>query len=289
MSDTPKILPEDFEVYPSSRAAAVEFTTALSGLRKALKPADAKTHARPGEAYDEFLIRLALNATNNSKTVLYRKNHSAEETKVQAWLSMVNETSKFAMLSRAIPEFQGLSFEQLKEIALLSLEPDNTTSLIEVLADVYGVLLVVEPGFKSMKMDGCTFKLPQGTPVVGIALRYNRYDSFWFTLMHELAHISLHYQQLDQPILDNFEEDDESEVEVEANIIAKDSLVSRENWRLIWNARAEKRQFLMYCERARVHPAIAAGMLRHQAKNYKLYPEFVPIMNLREAFGFIDD
>lgn len=289
MSDTPKILPEDFEVYPSSRAAALEFTKALSSLRKALKPADAKTHARPGEAYDDFLIRLALNATNNSKTVLYRKNHSAEETKVQAWLSIVNETSKFTILRRAIPEFQGLSLEQLKEIALLSLEPDNTKSLIEVLADAYGILLVVEPGFKSMKMDGCTFKLPHGTPVVGIALRYNRYDSFWFTLMHELAHISLHYQQLDQPILDDFEEDDESEAEVEANIIAKDSLVSRENWRLIWNARAEKRQFLMYCERARVHPAIAAGMLRHQAKNYKLYHELVPIMNLREAFGFIDD
>ena len=288
MSDTTESFPEDFEVYPSSRAAAVDFTAALASLRKALKLADAKTHARPGEAYDDFIIRLALNATNNN-AVLYRKNHSAEETKIQAWLSLVNEKSKFAVLSRATPKFQGLSREQLRAIALLSLEPDRTTSLIELLAEAYGVLLVVEPGFKSMKMDGCTFKLSQGTPVVGIALRYNRYDSFWFTLMHELAHISLHYQQLDQPILDNFEENDESEVEIEANIIAKDSLVSRENWRLIWNARAEKRQFHMYCERAGVHPAIAAGMLRHQSKNYKLYPELVQIMNLREAFGFADD
>lgn len=288
MSDTPESFPEDFEVYPSSRAAAVDFTAALASLRKALKPADAKTHARPGEAYDDFIIRLALNATNNN-AVLYRKNHSGEETKIQAWLSLVNEKSKFAVLSRTIPTFQGLNREQLREIALLSLEPDRTTSLIDLLAEAYGVLLVVEPGFRSMKMDGCTFKLSQGTPVVGIALRYNRYDSFWFTLMHELAHISLHYQQLDQPILDDLEENDESEVEIEANIIAKDSLVSRENWRLIWNARTEKRQFDMYCERAGVHPAIAAGMLRHQSKNYKLYPELVQIMNLRRAFGFADD
>lgn len=288
MSDTPERFPEDFEVYPSSRAAAVDFTAALTSLKKALKPADAKKHARPGEAYDDFIIRLALNATNNN-TVLYRKNHSAEETKILAWLSLVNEKSKFAVLSREIPKFHGLSREQLREIALLSLEPDRTTSLIELLAEAYGVLLVVEPGFKSMKMDGCTFKLSQGTPVVGIALRYNRYDSFWFTLMHELAHISLHYHQLDHPILDDFEDNIESEIEVEANIIAKDSLVSRENWRLIWNARTEKRQFHMYCERAGVHPAIAAGMLRHQSKNYKLYPELVQIMNLREAFGFADD
>ncbi|MCK9777550.1 ImmA/IrrE family metallo-endopeptidase [Pseudomonas syringae] len=288
MSDTPESFPEDFEVFPSSRVAAVDFTAALVSLRKALKPADAKTHARPGEAYNDFLIRLALNATNNS-AVLYRKNHSAEETKIQAWLSLVSEKSKYAVLSQEFPKFQGLSREQLREIALLSLEPSRTTSLIEFLARTYGVLLVVEPGFKSMKMDGCTFKLSQGTPVVGIALRYNRYDSFWFTLMHELTHISLHYQHLDQPILDDFEENNESEIEIEANIIAKDSLVSRENWRLIWNARTDKRQFLMYCERASVHPAIAAGMLRHQAKNYKLYPELVQVINLREAFGFADD
>lgn len=42
MSDSPEGLPEDFEVYPSSRDAAAEFTAALSSLKKALKPADAK-------------------------------------------------------------------------------------------------------------------------------------------------------------------------------------------------------------------------------------------------------
>lgn len=288
MSDVPNGHPEDFEVYPSSRAAAEDFTAALASLRQALKPADARTHARPGEAYEDFIIRLALNASS-SNAVLYRKNDSAEETKIQAWLSLISEKSKFEVLSRAIPPFQGLSQEQLREIALISLEPDRISSLIDLLANAYGVLLVVEPGFKAMKMDGCTFKLSQGTPVIGITIRYNRYDNFWFTLMHELAHISLHYQQLDQPILDDLDESIDSEIEIEANVIAKQSLVPRENWRHIWNARTDKRQFLMYCERANVHPAIAAGMLRHQANNYKLYPELVQVLNLREAFGFTDD
>ncbi|MEN5033870.1 ImmA/IrrE family metallo-endopeptidase [Pseudomonas sp. TWI929] len=288
MSDVPNGHPEDFEVYPSSRAAVEDFTAALERLRQILKPADAKTHARPGEAYEDFIIRLALNASSNN-AVLYRKNDSAEETKIQAWLSMVSEKSKLEFLSRAIPRFQGLSHEQLREIALISLQPDRVSTLIDHLAGAYGVILVVEPGFKAMKMDGCTFKLSQGTPVIGITIRYNRYDNFWFTLMHELAHISLHYDQLDQPILDDFDVSVDSDIEIEANIIAKKSLVSTEDWRHIWNARTDKRQFLLYCERANVHPAIAAGMLRHQAKNYKLYPELVQVMNLREAFGFIDD
>lgn len=288
MSDSPEGLPGDFEVYPSSRDAAVEFTEALSNLKKALKPADAKTHARPGEAYDDFIIRLALNATNN-KTVLYRKNDSAEETKIQAWLSLINEKSKFMLLSRGVPTFQGLSTHQLRELALLSLEPENINSLVDVLAESYGVLLVVEPGFKSMRLDGCTFKLSQGTPVIGIALRYNRYDNFWFTLMHELAHVYMHYDYLDNPIVDDLEEGSDSDREVEANIIAKDSLVSRQYWRTAWNVRGDKKQLLDVCLKAEVHPSIMAGMIRHQAKNYKLYPELHCSMDVKSAFGFAND
>ncbi|WP_417355018.1 ImmA/IrrE family metallo-endopeptidase [Gallaecimonas pentaromativorans] len=288
MSDIPDGLPEDFEVYPSSRAAAGDFMAALSSLRNTLKPGDVRKYTQSGETYDDVIIRLALNASNN-QSVLFRKNNSAEETKIQAWLSLVSEKSKLSVLSKAIPRFQGLNMEQLRDIAFISLNPERTTSLIDHLAEAYGVLLIVEPGFKAMKMDGCTFKLSQGTPVVGIPIRYNRYDSFWFTLMHELAHISLHYQQLDQPILDDLDEKTEEEIEVEANLIAKDSLVSRENWRKIWNARTDKRQFLMYCERANVHPAIAAGMLRYQSGNYKLFTDLVQVINIREAFGFTDD
>ena len=288
MPDVPEGLPGDFEVYPSSRDAAVEFTAALSSLKKALKPADVKKHGRPGESYDDFIIRLALSATNN-KTVLYRKNDSAEETKIQAWLSLIDERSKFTVLSRMVPAFEGLSSSQLREIALLSLNPGNITSLVDVLAESYGVLLVVEPGFKSMKMDGCTFKLSQGTPVVGISLRYNRYDNFWFTLMHELAHIHRHYDYLDNPILDDLEEENDSDREVEANIIAKDSLVSRQYWRTAWNVRADKKQMLDVCVKAEVHPSIMAGMIRHQAKNYKLYPELHHSMDVKSAFGFAND
>lgn len=288
MSDIPNSLPEDFEVYPSSRAATENFTKAFSNLCQALKPADVKKYAREGETYNEIIIRLALNAINN-QSVLYRKNNSAEDTKIQAWLSLISEKSKISVLKKAISRFQGLSLEQLREIALLSLYPERITSLVDILADTYGIILVVEPGFKSMKMDGCTFKLSQGTPVVGIPIRYNRYDNFWFTLMHELAHISLHYQKLAQPIFDDFEENIDSDIEVEANIIATDSLVSRENWRNIWNSRANKSQFLMYCNRASVHPAIAAGMLRYQTNNYTLYPELTPVINVREAFGFAND
>lgn len=279
---------EDFEVYPSPRAAAGDFTQAFASLRQALKPADTKLHSRVGESYEDFILRLALSATN-SKAVLFRKNDSAEETKIQAWLSIVSEKSKAFLIQHSPTRFEGLSLDNLRDIAKLSLSPENTQRLIEILAQSFGIVLIVEPGFRAMKMDGCTFKLPQGTPVVGISIRYNRYDNFWFTLMHELAHIFLHYEQLDQPILDDLDESSTSDIEVDANIVAKDSLVSRQHWRLIWSARDNRRQFLALCRQAEVHPAIAAGMLRYQSKNYTLYPEFHNAMDMRQAFGIIDD
>lgn len=279
---------DDFEVYPSSKTGLDEFTQAFKNLGQALKPADAKLHCRIGEEHEDFIIRLALSSTN-SQAVLFRKNDSAEESKVQAWLSIVSEKSKIFLIKNSLKKFTDLSLYDLDQIAKLSLSPSNIHLLAEILAKKYGIILVVMQGFKSMKMDGCTFKLIQGTPVVGISLRYNRYDNFWFTLMHELAHICLHYDQLDDPILDNFDEISTSDIEVEANIVAKNSLVSRNSWRLIWNFRNDKKQFLISCEKAEVHPAIAAGMIRHQSKNYTLYPKLQNIMDVRKAFGIEND
>lgn len=288
MAELPSNDQEDFEVYPSPRIAAGDFTQAFASLRQALKPTDGKSHSLAGESHEDFILRLALSATG-SNSVLFRKNHSAEKTKIQAWLSIVSEKSKTFVVRNSLPRFKGLSQEKLRELAKLSLHLENTERLIDILAQSFGIVLVIEPGFKAMKMDGCTFRLQQGTPVVGISVRYNRYDNFWFTLMHELAHICLHYEQLDQPILDDFEELSTSDIEVDANIVAKDSLVSRQHWRLIWNARDNKGQFLELCGQAEVHPAIAAGMLRYQSKNYSLYPEYHHIVDVRQTFGIADD
>lgn len=34
-----------------------------------------------------------------------------------------------------------------------------------------------------------------GTPIIGLSLRYDRLDNFWFTLLHECAHIWKHVDE----------------------------------------------------------------------------------------------
>jgi hypothetical protein len=38
-------------------------------------------------------------------------------------------------------------------------------------------------------LDGAALQLGDGTPVIGLTLRYDRLNNFWFCSLHELAHI----------------------------------------------------------------------------------------------------
>jgi HTH-type transcriptional regulator/antitoxin HigA len=58
---------------------------------------------------------------------------------------------------------------------------------------------------------------------------------------------------------------------------------------MAWNVRADRKQLLDVCSRAEVHPSIMAGMIRHQSRNYKLYPELHHSMDVKSAFGFAND
>src|SRR5262249_43974863 len=49
-----------------------------------------------------------------------------------------------------------------------------------------GVRLVVVEHLPRSRMDGVTLWLSNQEPVVGISMRFDRIDYFWFTLLHEL-------------------------------------------------------------------------------------------------------
>ena len=53
----------------------------------------------------------------------------------------------------------------------------------------HGVHLVCLEHLPRTNLDGAALQLPDSTPVVGLRLRYDRLDNFWFCLPHELTHI----------------------------------------------------------------------------------------------------
>jgi len=121
-------------------------------------------------------------------------------------------------------------------------------------------------------LDGAAFTFEEH-PVVALTLRYDRIDSFWFTLLHELAHIVAGHEGL---YLDNLDERDGNDVETEANQLAQDWLIDRPAF-TEFVAAAQP-----YFSRAKII-TFAQGMGRHHGivLGRLHYEGLVPYKNLR--------
>jgi HTH-type transcriptional regulator/antitoxin HigA len=219
---------------------------------------------------------------------LYRKSLSADEAMAAFWVSRVKREAREFMASVPLIEFKTLDLDDLKQIAKLSADPDVVKALPEILAKK-GVVLIYLRSFPKMKVDGVVFKLASGNPVIGLSLRYSRLDNFWFTLMHELSHVVLHYAVLSSPIVNDLEEGEENKntIEVAANRLAKAAFVERQEWRSC-EPKYNKSVIAIerFAKKIHVHPSIVAGMLRREEGEYRSYSKIVNSVNVREIlFG----
>lgn len=213
---------------------------------------------------------------------LFRKANGHNEVLSAAWLSRISKSSQLALLSGEIGPFIGLFEQDLNEIAKLSVNERVLLELPKILSE-RGIILVYEQALPSMKLDGVVFKSVTGNPVIGISFRYSRLDNFWFTLMHELAHVVLHMEQLETPIFDDFDSNSEELIEVQANSLAKRSFVSRDVWR---NCKPKydnsDRALVEFASSIQIHPAIIAGLLQNETGDFSRYRKFVDSVDTRD-------
>jgi len=217
---------------------------------------------------------------------LFRKSNASDAALLSVWLSKVRSTAEVNVISDSVPSFNGLSKQQLKDIARMSIDTDIIRALPSIMAQ-YGIVLVYERSLSATKVDGVVFRLSSGHPVIGLSFRYSRIDYFWFTLLHELAHICLHIDKISNPILDDLDVSTQDEIELAANRLAKYSFVDRSAWRSCEpkynkNYKAVEK----FAEETGIHKGIVAGLLRKELGDYSLYSKMVNEINVRElVFG----
>ena len=123
-------------------------------------------------------------------------------------------------------------------------------------------------------------------PIIGLTIRHDRLDNFWYCLMHELAHISLHYGQGFTHFFDNLDVRESSDPrEQEADRLAGRALIPEEEWNKspAKNLRSpEAAQHL--ARKLRIHPAIVAGRMRHEARSYKVLNQMIGQGKVRICF-----
>ncbi|WP_374658305.1 ImmA/IrrE family metallo-endopeptidase [Inhella sp.] len=238
---------------------------------------EARRSTRELKDYAEELIRPLLQALlpqRSAATALMRAplhqrgRRTADPYALLAWrLCVLKRAREKALPKRYEPG--SLSAEELRDIARLSSFGDGPRLAGERLAQL-GIALVVEPHFTKTYLDGAAM-LDQGRPVVALTLRHDRLDNFWFTLLHELAHVALHLSE-DRPLfVDDLEAVTSERLEAEADAMAQHALIPSDAWAkaaVPQSLTADDAQAL--AEQLRIHPAIVVGRLRRETGNYKL-------------------
>ena len=165
--------------------------------------------------------------------------------------------------------------EWINALVHLSAEPDGPKRVEDHLR-IAGIVLVIEPHLPGTHLDGAAMRSANKTAIVGMTLRHDRLDNFWFTLLHEVAHLVLHINNEFTTIFDDTESLDSSNIEVEADQFAQEALLSSDMWHTCLSrfTRTEK-AVLADAKRLNISPAIIAGRIRRDAKDFTLLRSLV--------------
>ena len=241
----------------------------------------------------EKLLRLLIDQAGGTRAVslpLYRKNgHRRINAKtnpyaLRAWcwrvLALANQNPpRTSYRPRTVTE------RFMREVAQLSVYEDGPRRAQERLAK-HGIVLVIEHHLPRTHLDGAALCLLDGRPVIGLTLRYDRIDNFWFSLMHELAHVSLHLDcDENELFIDDLSLSGEDPLEDEADTLAQDALIPPQLWETSpVRERATILAVYDFAREADVHPAVIAGRVRHERGNYRLLSQLVGSGEVRRQF-----
>ena len=227
---------------------------------------------------------------------LYRKNdHARANAKtdpyaLRAWcwrvLARANEECPRADYERGT-----VTLDFLTTVARLSWSEDGPRLAKEMLAGE-GIALVIERHLPKTHLDGVALRLGDGRPVIGLTLRYDRIDNFWFCLLHELAHVGRHMDNdrgeafVDDLTLRKIGGRQEDPREAQADEWAEEALVPRRTWEAsAVRERPTGMAVMSLANALRVHPAIVAGKVRYERGNYRLLSQFVGTGEVRRQFA----
>jgi HTH-type transcriptional regulator / antitoxin HigA len=175
----------------------------------------------------------------------------------------------------------------LAEIVHLSTRSDGPRAAQGYLAE-RGIALVIARHLPRTHLDGAVMMGPEGFPVIGMTLRHDRLDNFWFCLLHELAHIGRHLGTDSSAVfvddLDLAANDDDVK-EIEADEWAREASIPNYAW--VRHPVAKIQTIHNVCALASelsISPAIVAGRVRRTSGNYKHLSIMVGNGEVRKQF-----
>ncbi len=213
-------------------------------------------------------------------------SHAAKKSKYEnvsseqlAWLFRVKQIAK----TLATPKYYHKALE--KSIPLLKqllVAPEGIRCVPKILNDC-GVKFVLVEKLSKTKIDGVCFWI-KSSPVIGMSIRSDRIDNFWFVLRHEIEHVLRRHGQKSE-IIDTDLTGERAgsnpslpEEEIVANLAASDFCVYTNEMNDFCNkvgSLPTEREVLAFSKRVGVHPGIVVGQLQYRTNNYSVFRNYL--------------
>lgn len=187
-----------------------------------------------------------------------------EDRAIIAWVKRVEQLAS----EQPISTFSADSLSMFIEHLLALTDSEQNIDKIPSLFIENGIHFVIVPHLPKTYLDGAALWI-NNNPIVALSLRYDRIDSFWFTLLHELAHIYLKHQQAHVDQLFDRGNQELGKDEKEANIQAKQWLLPDNalDEFIEWHRpRYSRLNIEEFAKKQNRQPGIVIGQLMHRGE-----------------------
>jgi len=210
--------------------------------------------------------------------------HAAKKTDVMGdatptqitWLYRVKQIAQQTLVAKYS---QSAVADAVKDLKPLLNSAEAARKVPKILAES-GIRFVIVESLPSSKIDGVCFWLDEKSPVIGMTLRFDRIDNFWFVLRHELEHVIRKHGQAAAMLDIGLEGEragtgasvpDEERV---ANEAAAEFCVPQRQLKHFIQVKSpffSERDIRGFAATYRIHPGLVAGQLQRKTDRYDLF------------------
>src|SRR5579885_3153648 len=213
---------------------------------------------------------------SNAPALAYAAKKTGYEKLTPIQYVWLNRVRKIAESAADCPRYsRDTLIGSLGRIRAHMLDKSDIAHIPEILWDA-GVRLVLVEALPGSKIDGVCVWL-EGQPVIGLTLRWDRFDNFCFVVRHEIEHV-LQGDGREQSFapVDEFNAgfelgDDEPECERVANDASAEFCVPQDLLNSFLLRKApfiSERDVLAFAARVEINPAVVVGQIQNRTKNY---------------------
>ncbi len=199
-----------------------------------------------------------------------------------AWVFRVRQIARSITVAKYSSKKLKAALPKLRQLLT---NPEGIRDVPRILAEC-GVRFVLVETLPQGKIDGACLWLDLDAPVIGMSLRYDRIDNFWFVLRHEIEHVLQEHGQADAiGIVDELDGNRSAvdgaglpEEELIANrasagfLAPQDELVEFIAER---NPYISERDVISFAKRLDVHPGLIVGQIHSRTGRYEFLRRYL--------------